>query len=368
MTRGIFFRHVLREIALATLVVGLVLLVVLVTYQFAFVLGRAADGQLPGSTVPQLVALTLRSNLQVILPFTVLLGIVIGFGRLYHDNEIAAAQACGVGNGLLLAAAGLVTGVITLLAAWVSFVDGPAAARGVVKLRTEALRTAATRQLTAGSFRTLGSGVTLHFGASAADGSLRDVFVQRDLPATVAAAAGHARMQVVLAREARYALAPSGDAWLIDLADGHSYEGVPGMGDWRVTQFAAQRLKIPLPQVALPGRVRTDGLSNRELLASVEPRRVAELQWRIGWVLIVAVLGLAAVPLARLAPRQGRHARLPWAVLLFAVYAGLLISGRSMLERSDLPLAAGLWWVPLLVLGLALLIQRAPRLLRRLRA
>jgi lipopolysaccharide export system permease protein len=207
--------------------------------------------------------------------------------------------------------------------------------------------------------------VTLHFGASAADGSLRDVFVQRDLPVT---GGSHARMQVVLAREARYALAARGDAWLIDLVDGRSYEGVPGMGDWRITQFAAQRLKIPLPQVALPGRVRTDGLTNRELLASVDPRRVAELQWRIGWVLIVAVLGLMAVPLARLAPRQGRHARLPWAVLLFAVYAGLLISGRSMLERSDLPLAIGLWWVPLLVLGLALLIQRAPRLLRRMRA
>ncbi len=364
MTRGIFFRHVLREIALATLVVGLVLLVVLVTYQFAFVLGRAADGQLPGSAVPHLVALTLRSNLQVILPFTVLLGIVIGFGRLHHDNEIAAAQACGVGNSPLLSAAGVVTGITTLLAAWVSFIDGPAAARGVVTLRTEALRTAATRQLTAGAFRALGSGVTLHFGASAADGSLRDVFVQRDLPAVD----GRARMQVVLAREARYALAPRGDSWLIDLADGRSYEGVPGMGDWRITQFAAQRLNIPLPQVALPGRVRTDGLTNRELLASVEPRRVAELQWRIAWVLVVAVLGFTAVPMARLAPRQGRHARLPWAVLLFAVYAGLLISGRSMLERSDLPLVIGLWWVPLLVLGLALVIQRTPRLLRRMRA
>ena len=52
--RGIFFRHVLRSISQATLAVGLVLLAVLFAYQVAFVLGRAADGQLPGSLVLEL--------------------------------------------------------------------------------------------------------------------------------------------------------------------------------------------------------------------------------------------------------------------------------------------------------------------------
>jgi lipopolysaccharide export LptBFGC system permease protein LptF len=32
-------------------------------------------------------------------------------------------------------------------------------------------------------------------------------------------------------------------------------------------------------------------------------------------------------------------------VLLFALYAGLLTAGRTMLGRGELPLAAGLWWV-----------------------
>ena len=53
MTRGIFFRHVLREIAASTVLVALVLLVVLATYQLSFVLGRAADGQVPGAMVRQ---------------------------------------------------------------------------------------------------------------------------------------------------------------------------------------------------------------------------------------------------------------------------------------------------------------------------
>ena len=354
--RSIFFRHVLRDILLATLVVGLVLLVVLLTYQLAFVLGRAADGQVPGDIVLELVVLTLRGNLTLILPFAVLLGTTLGLGRLYHDSEMAAAQACGIGTGTLFAVAAVVTGATTLLAAWSAFVDAPAAARGVVQLRTEALRTAVTRGLTPGQFRSLGSGATLYFRAQDADGTLRDVFVQRDVPTTVG------RMQIVLAARARYSLSADSTFYRIELTDGQSHAGVPGTGDWQITTFGQQTIRVPTPQATLPGKPRVDVLPTGALWSASEPRLQGELHWRIAWVIDVIVLGLLAVPLARLHPRQGRHARLPWAVLLFAIYAGLLSAGRTMLERGDMPPVLGLWWVHALaaLLGLALLAQ--PRL------
>lgn len=338
MTPGILFRYVLRQVVTSTLVVGLVLLVVLATYQLAFVLGRAADGQVTGGMVPELALLSLRSSLPVVLPFALLVGIVLSLGRLYHDNEIAAAQACGMPTALLVAAAGVVTLAATILAAWSAFIDGPRAAGRIVELRTTALRSAAVRQLLPGTFRSLGQGITLYFGAAGANGALQDVFVQRDLPGK------DARLQVLLARSARQQLAPAGDAWLLELDAGRSYEGRPGAADWRITSFARQLLKIPLPQARLTGPPRIGGLSNHELLASGQPRQMAELHWRLAWVLDVIVLGLAAVPLARLAPRQGRYVRLPWAVLLFAVYAGLLTAGRTMLGRGEVPQFAGLWW------------------------
>lgn len=348
-----------RDVALATLAVGLVLLAVLLTYQLAFVLGRAADGQVPGAVVLELVALSLRTNLGVILPFTVLLGVVMGLGRLYHDSEIAAAQACGVGNGVLFAAAGTVTAVVAALAGWNAFVDGPAAARDVVELRLAALRTAITRGMAPGQFRPLGHGATLHFAAVEADGSLRDVFVQRDLPVQPGEPP---RMQVVLAETARYSLSADNAFYLIDLANGHSYEGVAGAADWRIMAFGRQQIRVPTPQAALPGKPRTDVLGNKELLGSDDPRRHAELHWRVGWVLCVIVLGVLAVPLARLQPRQGRHARVPWAVLLFAVYAGLLSTGRSMLERGEVSSLYGLWWVHALVLVIGMTLLQLPRI------
>ncbi len=367
VTGGIFFRHVLRDIWTSTAAVAVVLLVVLVTYQLAFVMGRAADGQIPADIVLPLVGLSLRGNLGIILPFAVLLGTVLGLGRLYHDSEITAAQACGLGNRGLYAAAGLVTLLAAALAAWIGFVDGPGAARQLAQMRIEALRTAQARGLAPGQFRALGSGLTLSFRARDPDGTLREVFVERDL---APAADGRERLQVVLADTARYALQPDG-YYHIELADGESHEGSPGSGDWRVTRFRRQLLRIPAPEASLPGRPRLDALSVRELRATPDPRYAAELHWRVSWVLITVVLGLLAVPMARLRPRQGRHARVVWAVLLFAAYAGLLSAGRTMLERGETPQLLGLWWAHAAALLLAagmLLLPRAGDALARRRA
>lgn len=356
--RGIFFRHVLRSISQATLGAGLLLLAVLFAYQLSFVLGRAADGQLPGAMVLELVALTLRGNLTIILPFAVALGVVLGLGRLYHDSEISAAHAGGIGLGTLFGAAAAVTLAAVALAAWMAFIDGPAAARKVVQLRTDALRTAITRGLVPGQFRSLGSGTTLYFRSVGADGALHDVFLQRDLPERQGRGR---RMQVVLAARAHYAVSADRNYYNVDLDNGRSYEGAAGEGRWRITQFGRQTIRMPTPQADLPGRPRLDQLATGELLRSADRIWRAELHWRIGWVVNVLVLGLLAVPLARLRPGQGRHARLPWAVLLFAVYAGLLTTGRLMLERGDVPGALGLWWVHASIIALGAIALRLPQ-------
>lgn len=225
--RGIFFRHALRDISISTAAVAVVLLVVLLTYQLAFILGRAADGQISAEIVLPLVGLSMRGNLTIILPFAVLLGTIMGLGRLYHDSEMAAALACGVRPRTLYLAAAMITSLTAVAGAWIGFVDGPHASRRLAQLRTEALRTAVTRGLTPGQFRALGSGVTLNFRSADSDGTLRDVFLQRDLPPV---ADGRARMQVVLADRAHYAVSADNDYYRIELLDGQSYEGAPGEG------------------------------------------------------------------------------------------------------------------------------------------
>ena len=63
------------------------------------------------------------------------------------------------------------------------------------------------------------------------------------------------------------------------------------------------------------------------------------------------------MPLARLRPRQGRYARVGYAVLIFFVYINLTIAGRHVARaRRRCPQWLGLWWVHAAVVLLALAI------------
>ena len=63
------------------------------------------------------------------------------------------------------------------------------------------------------------------------------------------------------------------------------------------------------------------------------------------------VLTLIAVPLSRLRPRQGRYARVGFAIVVYFVYSNLLSAAKVWLEKGELPPLIGVWWVHLLVAG-----------------
>jgi lipopolysaccharide export system permease protein len=358
----LFFGHVLREIAIAVASVSVVLLLLLVTNQVASVLRRAAEGEIPASVVLELARLSVGENSVVILPIALLLGIMLALGRLYHDSEMAAAQACGLGRRQLYGPAMAVALVAAMLCGWIAFSAGPAAAKRIFDIRSDALRTALTRGLAPGQFRSLGNGAVLYFRDRDADGLLREVFFQR--PVTDERAEG--TVEVMLAHSASYSLSADGSLYTVVLHDGKRHEGIPGKGAWRTLSFARLTVPIPVP-TSTAYRGRPDMLTTRQLLDEPTPRNLGELHWRFASVIITLLLGALAVPLAKLRPRQGRYARVGWGVLLYATYANLLIAGRTMLEQGRVPGWVGLWWVHALVVALALGALSLPKLLHRLR-
>ena len=52
---------------------------------------------------------------------------------------------------------------------------------------------------------------------------------------------------------------------------------------------------------------------------------------------------LAAIPLSRSRPRQGRYAKMLLALAIYAVYFNLLDVARSWVEQGS---SAYIWWVP----------------------
>src|SRR5882757_7964676 len=110
-------RYVIRELLLP---IGLSLLVLTFLVTIPTILRDAEALIVKGiawSTFVHVLVLLLPSSLSLTIPMSVLLGILIGFGRLSADREFVALQACGVSPFRLLRPVALVALVATAAAA-----------------------------------------------------------------------------------------------------------------------------------------------------------------------------------------------------------------------------------------------------------
>ncbi len=340
-------RYILREVTLAWLAVTGVLLVILVTNQLARALERAAESRFPREVVLALIGFTSLENLTVLIPVGLLLAIVLAFGRLYHESEMAAVHACGVGVLRLYLPVLWLTFMLAALLAWLALALAPRAAERVQELRGVALRDAQFGNLEPGRFRTVGGGDAV-FYAAAVDGdrTLRDVFVKRNRGE---------RVEIAVAQRARHHVSENGLLHTLVLEEGLRYEGIPGTREFRVTEFEEHGIPVRLPEAGVSVSD-VELKPTRELLASSDPADRAELQWRLSMPIMAFVLTLLAVPLARLRPRQGRYARIGLAILLYFVYSNLLSAAKVWVAKGTLPEALGLWWVHALLIALALFV------------
>ena len=351
-------RYILREVVVSWVAVTGVLLAISLTNQVARVLERAADNQYPRGVMLELILLGSVQSLPLVVPVGLLLGVVLALGRLYHDSEMTAAQACGAGSRPVLVPVLGFTALLAILLAALSLHVSPAATGRMMGLRSEALRAGQFAPITAGRFRTFGGGSTVVYAQGAEpDGTLTRVFVERDRDG---------RLEIALAQRATHAYSADGDLQVITLYDGQRFEGIPGERRFRIVRFAENTIPVRLPALA-GSAVDLKGLSTRALLAAPNRAALAELHWRIAFPIMAVVLGCIAVPIARLRPRQGRYARVGYAVLIFFVYINLTIAGRQGLDRGAIPEWLGLWWVHASVILLAAAILLLPKWHSRVR-
>ncbi len=359
-------RYLLREILLTWLAVTLVLLVILISNRLAGYLADAAAGRIAGSVIFTLLGLKAVSALVMLMPLSLYLAMAFTLGRLHKDNEMAALAACGVGPARLYRPLFMVAVPLSLLLAWLAFSGAPWAADLGYQLRDRAMKTAELGSLTAGRFKEVDGGARVFFveRLSADRTRIENVFVQRRQDN---------RLQLQSAASAQqYIDAVTGEQVVV-MDNGYLYEGLPGHADFRIVHFAHQTLRLPAEDSRNAPRKR-DAAASLALLQNGGRRDIAELHWRLAAPISLLVLTLLVLPLAYAAPREGRYGRLLAAVLVYIVYANLTSAANVWLDRGDVPLAWGMWWVHALVLIAALLLLfgrtrlAQPRLALRRRA
>jgi len=353
-------RYILREVFAASLTVTAGLLAILLADELAAVLQRAAANQYPQDVVLELIVLQAVQTLPTLLPLGLLLGIVLAFGRLYHDSEMAAALACGATPRILylpvalltVAAAGFI-GLLTLKLA-------PDATVRVLNLRTQALRAGQFAPIMPGKFRLFGGSNAVVYAEDVdKDGTLLNVFVERNRGSVV---------EVAVADSATHKTTHHGMTHIITLYNGERDEGVPGSAEFKMMQHFDE-LTVPMEVPPLGDISRNlDAESSLALLHATDRTKRAELQGRIGLPVMALVLAVVGIPLSRLRPRQGRYDRVWIAALIYFLYIQLFTSGRTWMAHGTVPQELGLWWVHGLVLIVAFAIVWGPGFVRRLRA
>lgn len=344
---GILGRYLFREAARTWLVVTLVLLLILLTNQFAAVIGDAASGRLPRDAILLVMGLTTLQYLNILVPVSLFLSVMLTLARLYNDSEMAALMACGISPAQLYRPLFVLAGALALLVGWLSLSVAPSALRDIQDLAEQARRQASLDLLEPGRFVSFSDGEAVLYAESAsADGRLRNVFVRR----TTAEGT-----EVIVAREAWQVLLEDANVRVLTFGQGTRYEGQPGSAASRVIRFREHGIPFALP-VRGPVQRKPEARTLGELLGSADPEDRAELQWRISVPLTVLALTLLAVPLAKTGPRKGRFAGLAAAVLIYIIYVNLLGAGKVWLERGVVPALLGLWWVHALFAAAALLL------------
>ncbi len=354
-------RYLLREVTVTFVAVTGVLLLILLSNQLARVLGQAVQSGFPGSVVLALIGLTTLQQLTVLLPIGLFLGIVLALGRLYHESEMTAMAACGVGTASIYRPLAVLTVVVVGALAVLSYRVVPAAGGLAQQLRVEALRSAQFGALEAGRFRSFAGGDVVFYAERVQpNGQLEGVFVQRRVGD---------RVEIAVAERAEQRGAGQSEQLFV-LHDGRRYEGVPGALEWRIVTFKEHGIPVRLPEV----KAKSEKLSvkpTRALIGSPDSADRSELAWRTAVPVMALALMLLAVPLSKLKPRQGRFARVGYAVLAYFIYSNLVAAVRVWIEKGSPGGALGMWWVHLLPIGVAaLLVWRDERLgpiLRRVR-
>jgi len=340
-------RYVFRETFVTWVAVTCVLLLVLLTEQFARVLGDAAGAKLPKDAVMLVMGLGSVQYLTILMPVSIFLSIMLALARLYRDSEMAAIMAGGIGPASLYRPLMILAAVLAIAATWLSLDIAPAARRAIQEVAWEARKNISLNMLEAGRFIPLGTRNAVVYAEEVADdGRLTNVFVQtRD----------EEQVQVIVAAEAvQRNDVDTGDKVLTFL-DGKRYEGVPGEAEFMVIAFAEHGIPYKSPE-ARPLKFDPEAMTLGELLEQEDTDAAsAELQWRLSVPLTLLVLTVLAVPLSRSRPRQGRYSNIAAGILVYIIYANVLAAAKVWVEQGAIPKFLGIWWVHLLFLAIAIL-------------
>ena len=342
--KKIIDHYLVREISQPFWAIFIALVVIFVTFSLSRFLVDADAGLLKPAEVAWLTFFKAVISLDVLLPLSLFLGVMTGLGRLYTDSEIYAMRASGISEASVLRPLMRLALALAVAVALLSALARPWAYAKAFEIRAVAEASAETGRIREARFYDFGSSAQTVFIEHIAENG-------RDLDGVFIRTRKGGDLQVITASKGEFDYFFKPQLHRLRLTDARILKKVRDGTDLS-GQFGSFTLYLPVESPKPPG-YKVKSTATNSLRKSNDPVASAEFQWRLSTPVSALLLALAAIPLSRSRPRQGRYAKMLLALGIYAIYFNLLDVSRSWVEQGSMTY---IWWVPgllsLLVAGL----------------
>ena len=329
-------RYLRREILKPLTAVCSILIIIYVSYKSDRYLADVIEGFIPANTVITLLVLKATIALEVLLPITLYLSVVIALSRLHTDSEMTALFACGVPPSKVFRSVFMFSFLLATLVAMLSLFVRPWAYEKSYRISAEAKANLDLSQIRPGHFYKTEHGN-------------RVIFIDRfEHPSTsrqgIFTLTEHDNViQAIFAQRAYQTTDHTASSRTVILIDGHQYTLTRDGSRDRIIRFdtMAMRLHVTEPDP----EYKRKAAPTFQLAASTDFKDIAEFQWRLSTSLSTILLGLLGIPLSRASPREGKYAKLFTAVIIFAIHYNLIEIAKKWVEHGIVSPMPGIWWV-----------------------
>lgn len=340
---------------------GVSILLVLVTFGglLTDVLNKVSRGRIPAELVLNQLVLRVPLALSMLLPLAGFVAIMLAFGRLYRDSEMAVLAAAGYGARrqlrVVLKFALVLSSALLLLGLYLV----PRAAVEAERQINAVQERTPVAGLEAGRFVDLpDAGGVVYLGEYDAQANrFAELILVRER---------NGRLEWLASDAGALVPTPHDQPLRFKLAAGERTT-LEAEQD-RVMRVSYEEASLSVPRAVRPseddGRIERRGTI--ELWQDATTASRVELDVRLAPAIGAFLLAIMAPLLARSAPRQARYDRIVIAVLLYLAYSNLQSLARTWYEQGMTPAALGPHWIHGVLLAIALLAW-LPVLLQALR-
>ncbi len=361
-------RYILKEI-IGPLGLGFLVYTFILLLQFLFTSAEMIIRRgLPAPIVGRLVLYSLPNIMVLTIPMALLLGVLVGIGRLASDSELVALRSTGMSLYRLLRPVLLLSTVLTLVNGLLMIYLLPRGNRAVSQLYLDILTRTVAQQVEPRVFYNEWQGKVLYiFESSARNEDWRGVFLADAVPSE--------RQEVIIAKRGRLLVEDAGERVVLQLSEAikHSFDF---HSPKRYETSRHETLRIVLRDRFLsterariatrrgPRELELGELKvlARDISATPEQRRIARVGVHKMFAIPAAclVMGLISLPLGFTNRHGGRSSGFAISIGVIVVYYVLLSQGEDAARLGRLPPGLAIWLPDLLLLavGLGLLVAR----------